>query len=245
MIFFDVDETVLETKVCYNRIYQNVHDKFNFKMPVEEFERKLATSLRIMMIRHMEFNYNESLGIDPSDYLMEIKNLEEPGMKNLREDFWNSNQDIFKNIDKDEFFQFFKSQIVEYNTPIEGMVELIADLSKEYELGIITNGVSYVQHKKVENLNISRYFKKIYVSGDYGYGKPDPKYYRYIINDSGADVNSSIMIGDNIQGDIFGALAIGMKAIYFNGKRQNYNVVTAEDVADLRVKIKETLHEQG
>lgn len=237
MIFFDLDDTILDTKNCNKKIYEKIRADLNVDMDADLFRKKLRTSLRPRMIKYFEFQYNETIGIDPLDFLLMETPYEEDHMELFKEAVWNDLKHIFKGVSKDEFYSTVLKRQHDYTDAIPGMIELLTDLSKKHKLGIVTNGLSEIQHKKVDTLGIRHLFKDVFVSGDFGYGKPDPKFYAHVIYKSGCDKENSIMIGDNPQGDVMGAISAGMKAIYFNGREVDYDLNVAHNVDELRGEI--------
>jgi len=102
------------------------------------------------------------------------------------------------------------------NHLIDGARELLDYLVPKYELHIITNGFKEVQNRKLSNANIKHYFKTITDSEQVGVKKPNPTIFIHAIKISGADIDKSIMIGDNYEADILGAEALGIRAICYN-----------------------------
>jgi putative hydrolase of the HAD superfamily len=99
---------------------------------------------------------------------------------------------------------------------IEGTHSILRYLYEKYELHIITNGFQEVQNKKLITSEIDGYFKTITNSEMAGMKKPHKKIFQLAINKARAEFQSSIMIGDNLDADINGALNAGMDAILFN-----------------------------
>jgi putative hydrolase of the HAD superfamily len=66
------------------------------------------------------------------------------------------------------------------------------------------------------NSNIYHYFDTIITSESVGVKKPNPKVFNYALKQANAKKEHSIMIGDNVEADIRGALKVGMKAIHCN-----------------------------
>ena len=99
---------------------------------------------------------------------------------------------------------------------------------------MITDGISEVQHRKAATLGIDRVFDYVFASGDFGYGKPDTKFFFGAMKAAGVKPEDSTMIGNNLDSDVFGALACGMRAIYFGTKPKNYEVEYAQDADGLR-----------
>ena len=54
------------------------------------------------------------------------------------------------------------------------------------------------------------------MSEDAGYNKPSKGYFDYALKMSGAAVETTLMIGDNLNTDIRGALNAGIDALLFN-----------------------------
>ena len=103
-----------------------------------------------------------------------------------------------------------------YNYLFEGVFELLDYLVQKYELHIITNGFEEVQQLKLEKSGILNYFNKIITSEAVGVKKPNPKVFHFALNKSGALAENSVMIGDNLEADVIGALNCGIMSIYFN-----------------------------
>jgi len=79
-----------------------------------------------------------------------------------------------------------------------------------------SNGFHEVQYKKLAACGLRDYFDTIILSEDAGVNKPSPQYFDYALRQSGAMRESTLMIGDNLQTDILGALNAGIDALLFN-----------------------------
>ena len=79
-----------------------------------------------------------------------------------------------------------------------------------------SNGFHEVQYKKLRACGLTEYFDTVILSEDAGYNKPAPQFFDYALQKSGADRNSTLMIGDNFQTDILGAKRSGIAVAYFN-----------------------------
>ena len=77
----------------------------------------------------------------------------------------------------------------------------------------------------VNNLNIKKYFYKIYNSAYIGYEKPNSKIFEYVVNDLKINKTDCIMVGDSYESDIKGALNVGINAIYVRKEnKQGYRL---------------------
>ncbi|WP_027880223.1 YjjG family noncanonical pyrimidine nucleotidase [Mesoflavibacter zeaxanthinifaciens] len=102
------------------------------------------------------------------------------------------------------------------NHLFDGTFEILDYLKPKYQLHIITNGFEAVQYHKMKKSNIFHFFETITNSEMVGVKKPNPKIFNHALDLANATTKNSIMIGDNYEADILGALNIGLDAICFN-----------------------------
>ena len=88
-------------------------------------------------------------------------------------------------------------------------------LNKNYHLHIITNGFKEVQAIKIDGCGLRNYFKNIIISEEHNLSKPEEKIFRLAESFADAKTEECVMIGDNFESDIVGALNAGWEAIYF------------------------------
>ena len=101
----------------------------------------------------------------------------------------------------------------------EGTIEILEYLKDQYKLHIITNGFEEVQNKKMRKSGILHFFDHIITSESVGVKKPNPKVFKHALDMAKTSASSSVMIGDNLEADIYGAINCGMKAIHFNSEK--------------------------
>ncbi|WP_259068432.1 YjjG family noncanonical pyrimidine nucleotidase [Mucilaginibacter sp. X4EP1] len=104
--------------------------------------------------------------------------------------------------------------------------ETLQYLQSKYTLHLISNGFKEASTLKIGNTNIGGYFEHVIISEVVGYNKPDKAIFEHALNLAGTTKNESLMIGDSLEADIYGALNFGMDAIYFNP----FNVPKPDDV---------------
>jgi YjjG family noncanonical pyrimidine nucleotidase len=95
-------------------------------------------------------------------------------------------------------------------------IETLEYLQNRYNLHLISNGFKEACEAKLTHSDLRKYFKTIVISEVFGVNKPDPRIFDYAVNNGEASKENSIMIGDNIDADVRGALNAGLDAIYFN-----------------------------
>ena len=104
---------------------------------------------------------------------------------------------------------------------VKGAIETINRLSKDKRIGLLTNGPSALQWRKIEILNIQHLFDTIVVSGDQGISKPDPRIFIITLDKINEEPRNSAYIGNSMQYDITGAKKAGMVAIWVkNGEEE-------------------------
>ena len=127
---------------------------------------------------------------------------------------------------------------------VEGAHALMDYLKgKGYHMHMTSNGFHEVQYKKLAACGLTDYFDTIILSEDAGVNKPSPLYFDYALKVSGADKATTLMIGDNLQTDIQGALNAGVDALLFNrwGVDVNEAVQRPTFVVDRLAAIKDLL----
>lgn len=101
--------------------------------------------------------------------------------------------------------------------------EALSYLKNKYSLHIITNGFEELQHQKLDNCNLRKYFKTITTSEEAGVKKPETAIFKLALKKAKAIAEESLMIGDDLEVDVAGAQGIGMDTLYFNPHRQEHN----------------------
>lgn len=111
-----------------------------------------------------------------------------------------------------------------YTNLLEDTIDVLEYLSQRYRLHIITNGFEEVQNAKIENSKISDFFSTVTTSEEAGVKKPHIKIFQLALEKAGALPHQSLMVGDNYEADIEGALNAGIPSIYFNYYKQKEKV---------------------
>lgn len=89
-------------------------------------------------------------------------------------------------------------------------------IQKQYSLHLITNGFHNTQWNKLRSSGLDQYFTYIITSESSNSLKPKKEIFEYALNQATAKASDSIMIGDNIDADIFGAINAGMDCVFVN-----------------------------
>ena len=131
--------------------------------------------------------------------------------------------DTFKELNVKVFEKLIRKLSVDYinhlsdfNYLIPNAIAILENFHFDYDMHIITNGFKEVQKKKLKKSGLLKYFKTITISENVGFKKPSKEIFLHAIAKAKAEIEKSVMIGDNFNADIIGAKRMGMKAIYYN-----------------------------
>ncbi|HWB26977.1 MAG TPA: YjjG family noncanonical pyrimidine nucleotidase [Chitinophagaceae bacterium] len=105
----------------------------------------------------------------------------------------------------------FKKAVFPYTT------EILAYLNnKGYKLHLITNGFESIQHNKLRSSNLRDYFVEVITSEASNSLKPHAAIFEFALEKALAMKEESIMIGDNLDADIQGAINVGLDTVFVN-----------------------------
>lgn len=88
--------------------------------------------------------------------------------------------------------------------------------SRNYQLHLITNGFEITQWSKLNNSGLAGYFTHVITSESSNSLKPKKEIFEFAMEKAKASLDESIMIGDNTEVDIQGAINVGMDSIFVN-----------------------------
>jgi 2-haloacid dehalogenase len=100
---------------------------------------------------------------------------------------------------------------------IDQAEEVIQKLYQDFDLYIVTNGVTATQYQRLKDSGLDRFMKKIFVSEETGYQKPMIEYFNYCFERiDGLDKEKVIIIGDSLSSDIKGGNNAGIATCWYN-----------------------------
>jgi FMN phosphatase YigB (HAD superfamily) len=92
-----------------------------------------------------------------------------------------------------------------------------------------------LQRAKLEGSGLGIFFDTIVISGEVGFGKPDPRIFKLALARLDTKPEAAVMVGNSLKSDMSPAMEIGMMAIWVNreGKDGDKSIVPNAEVADL------------
>lgn len=218
-IFFDLDHTLWDFEKNSALAFETVFKKHKIEIDLSEF----LTHYIPINVKYWELYRHEKISQD----VLRLGRL----------------KDTFILMDykiDDERIIFLAEEYLEHlpqhNHLFDGTIAILDYLNTKYNLHIITNGFDVTQNNKLENSKIKHYFKTITNSEMAGVKKPNPIIFNYALTSANAKKETSIMIGDCLDADVFGALNSGLDAILFNESNSeiNHDIKQINHLLDLK-----------
>ncbi|WP_439489971.1 YjjG family noncanonical pyrimidine nucleotidase [Algoriphagus sp.] len=113
-------------------------------------------------------------------------------------------------------------------------MEVLNYLKPNYKLYVITNGFDESQAKKMNSSGLNEFFELVITSETTGHKKPDPRIFHYAIDQAGATIENSLMIGDNPISDVLGAYNAGLDQVFFNPTGKSIDLKPTYTISHLR-----------
>jgi len=118
-------------------------------------------------------------------------------------------------------------------------LKLIQELSQDYTITILTNGLREVQDKRIRRSILSPYLRDVVISDEEGIAKPDPRIIDLALKRINHQKKSDVMIiGDSLTSDIQGGQNASITTVWFNKEqsintskiRPDYEIARLEDL---------------
>lgn len=105
--------------------------------------------------------------------------------------------------------------------PLDGTLALLNHLYGKVKMGIITNGFTSLQQKRLENTNTSHFFDLVVISEQVGVAKPDRKVFEYALAQMGEFEHAKVlMVGDTLASDVLGGNNVGIDTCWLNSEKK-------------------------
>ncbi|MDC6366564.1 MULTISPECIES: YjjG family noncanonical pyrimidine nucleotidase [Flavobacteriaceae] len=203
-IFFDLDHTLWDFEKNSALTFQKIISKNQLDINVEDF-LKVYTPINLeywKLYRENQVSKSE---------------LRYQRLKRSFDAIGSMVSDEQINVLADEYIIYLST----FTNLISGAVEVLEYLNPKYHLHIITNGFQEVQVKKLKGGNIHHYFNEIVDSETAGVKKPHPQIFEMALQLAKVNPKNALMVGDNLEADIIGAVSVGMNALHFNFHKES------------------------
>ncbi len=197
IILFDADDTLFDFKKSEKEAFKNTMLEFNLDYD-ENYHLKLYSEINAAIWKEFENGKitQEKLKVERFKILSEKLNIK---------------------FNENKFAESYIKHLSTASFLYDNSIELIQSLYKQYRMLIITNGLTDVQHNRVRNSIIGKYFEDVVISEEVGAAKPDIKIFQYALdNINYSDKNKVLMVGDSLSSDIKGGINFGIDTCWFN-----------------------------
>lgn len=89
-------------------------------------------------------------------------------------------------------------------------------LNKNYRIHLVTNGFDQIQNEKLKSSELNHFFEAVITAEASNSLKPHAEIFEFALQKTGAQKKQSIMLGDNPEADIKGAMNAGLDAVFVN-----------------------------
>jgi len=128
----------------------------------------------------------------------------------------------------------FGNYIVREARIIDGVMQVIPELAKHARLGVVSYYPSHrIVSETLKQFGLRQYFSTVVVSGKLGWLKPHPGIYQHALEQIGARPQETVFVGDDLDNDIIGPKALGMRTAWFTGRLET-SLHADTKISDLR-----------
>jgi putative hydrolase of the HAD superfamily len=226
-IAFDADDTLWENEALYRNTERRFKSLLAKYIPTDDLESRLFAT---------EIGNLDYFGYGIKSFILSM--IETAGKET---EGCISVQDIL------EIVQFAKDML---DAPIQllpGVREVVADLSRQFSLMIITKGDLLDQQRKLNRSGLSAYFDSVEIVID-----KNTEVYASLLHTHQISPDKFLMVGNSLRSDILPVVALGAKAVHipsqltwahehdiahFSGDGEYYEISRISELPELLLKI--------
>ncbi len=202
-LFFDLDHTLWDFEANARATLEELHTSL-------KLEEKGVNDFELFYTNYLV--HNERLWEQYRNGFIKQNELRGKRMRLALLDFKIVNEELSEKMNV-RFLELLPTRTIVFPYCFEILDYLI---EKKYTLHLITNGFEEVQHSKLKYSGLAKYFTEVITSEGSNYLKPNKEIFEYAFSKSNAKPDESIMIGDNIEVDIAGAINAGIDSVFVN-----------------------------
>ncbi len=189
-LFFDLDGTLIDREAAFSRYLDGLTRRFPFVLGDPSARRALALLDQGGLASRPEF------------CAAVVQRF--PGLCMDVSDFW---------------ADFGEGLVAAVGPAPPRLLELLACVAPRYKLAVVSNGGGPRQRTKLDRAGLARLFEQVFVSGELGWHKPDPRIFEHALAEAGLQATEVLFVGDDPARDIAGAAAVGMATCWISRGR--------------------------
>lgn len=204
-IIFDVDDTIYDQQQPFENAILTIFPNVAFK----DFN-KLYVRFRF----HSDESFSKSTSGEWS--------IERMRTYRIREALKDLNYPVISSVEGVNFQKAYEKELNQI-TVHEEVVKILDYLKeKNISIGLITNGPSLHQHKKIHQLALEKWIPQnhMLVSGDTDFYKPQVELFDLASKQFDLIPKNTLYVGDSFENDMVGAINAGWQGLWFNHRSQ-------------------------
>lgn len=222
-VFFDLDRTIFDFETAENAGIQFLFKKYSSQLCMSEQEFK--STFKTVAQKYFDEYSQGILTFDQQRrkrvwkiFEMNGINLDEANVGLRFEKYWNAYE---KNY-----------------LPFPDALPVLESLKKKnIPMGVITNGDSENQRKKLNRAGITDFFSVVVISGECGYSKPDRRIFDHALKLCGEKSFSELLYaGDSLVHDIEPSVMLGLNTAYLDRTQSADFIVKSEKTVHAKIK---------
>ena len=191
-ILFDLDDTLNDRQAT-------------LKIFVEHFLQEFASKLEPISFDDLFLEYQgvDAGGYRPRDQVHELLAKSLPWLEP---------------INPETLLAFWYELFPRLSIPMPHAREtLIVLKDRGIKLGLVTNGKTKIQNRKVDTLELREFLDLILTSEEVGINKPDPRIFEIALERLQLEASQIWMVGDHPVNDVLGARGAGLTGVWLKG----------------------------
>ncbi len=243
-LLFDLDDTLVAEDASIERAFRVTSEIAHSRYGADP--EALYTSIRGHSSRLWHgspmYGYAKAIGIASWEGLWGDFTGDDPNLRTLRgwipgyrREAWTTalgEAGVTDDGAATEVSEIFIEQRARFHEPFPETVSVLTRLRRSCRMALVTNGAPDVQRRKLDESGLAHFFEAVFISGEFGFGKPDPRIFQSAIESLGGSAERSAMVGDSASRDIAGAKAARIKAVWIvrpSIERETHDGVTPDE----------------
>ena len=207
--------TSLADPLCYRGLYENLNDSADeCSLFIFDAGNVVIKDIHCFNGIFEEYNFSTQQKVE---FIKDYNFYTAPLMDgNISTEFFleRINQNLNLNIKEDAFYTHFKP------TLNQTIVDLINELKKQGKKVVLGSNTFAPHTKKMEEIGLFDLFDTVYVSNEMHQYKPNPSFFRYILEHEKTEANKAYFI-DDLAENIASAASIGINTLHYINKDKN------------------------
>lgn len=229
-IFFDLDDTLLNDRKSIQTAFDVTCQELatTHGLNAKEIEEQVRKEARKQYATFPFYAFTQQIGINPFEGLWgNFTDVHHYKFREMREhilkyqtETWKRGLQVFNITNSEAVFARDRFKEVRRQSPFlfEETLDVLKVLKdKGMRLLLLTNGAPSLQLEKLAMTpELVPFFEHIVISGNVGFGKPNPIIFEHALRLMDLSPQEVVMVGDNLSTDILGATKIDMESVWID-----------------------------